>query len=68
MTYGTRTDAPYDFFPLSLQTHLLILNSHPLLPTAFLALSAPHTHGKQGKQRNLLRGTSIDVDLLELCH
>lgn len=68
MAYGTHIDMPWDFFPSSLQMSPPILNSHPLPRTAFSALSAPRTHRKQRRRRNLSHSTSLDDHLLELCH
>jgi len=65
MTYGTHTDLPCYFSRSFLLVHLLILNSHPLLPNAFSTLSAPPILEKQGKQRNPSHSTSLDVDISE---
>ena len=62
MTYGAHTNTPCNFSPPSLRTCLPILNLHPSPPPiAFSTLSAPHTHGKQGKQRNLSHVIFLDV-------
>jgi len=66
MTYGAHTDMPFNSSPSPLQTRLLILDSHPLRPTALSTLSALHIHVRLGKQRNPSHNISLNIDLLEL--